>query len=236
MDFGYSLSYVFEDERWISKLAMLLLFTLLSAVPLLGLLALAVALGYLVELVGNVRTGFVRPLPEWDNIEEKFRLGGYLLIAWFIYHIPFVLFNAGTSWLFGVVGGGFLGDATTLVIACCLLPFSLIYILAAWCLFAVGVIEYSDTGQIGVFFRFTELLWVLRRYSSLTIQWVIMAFFINVLLALLALIPCLGWIAAPALAIPWQGHLLGQYARHVGVDSDRRKDKVRRKSPPKGPR
>ncbi|MCA9896021.1 MAG: hypothetical protein KC615_23710, partial [Anaerolineae bacterium] len=82
MDFGYSLSYVFEDQAWVSKLAMLVLFMLLSAIPLLGLLALAVVLGYMVELVSNVRSGLPNPLPTWDGYETKFRTGGYLLIAW----------------------------------------------------------------------------------------------------------------------------------------------------------
>jgi hypothetical protein len=236
MDFGYSLSYVFEDQQWVSKIAMLLLFMLLSAIPLFGLLALAVALGYLVELVGNVRTGFVRPLPEWDNIEEKFRLGGHLLIAWFVYHVPFILFNGCVTWVFGVLVGGFLGDITSIAIVCCLLPFSLIYIIIAWCLFSIAIVEYSDTRNSISFYRFSDLGWTLRRYGGLTAQWAMMALFANILLVLLAAIPCIGWVAAPALAIPWQGHLLGQYARHVGVDSDRRKDKVRKKSPAKGPR
>lgn len=229
MDFGNSLSYVFDDQAWVSKLAMLLLIMLLSAVPLLGLLALAVAMGYMVELVGNVRSGHPTPLPTWEGVETKFRIGGYLLVAWFVYHLPFVMFFGCTTWLIGAIAGGFLGDLTFYVIACCLAPFALIYIALAWAMFALATTEYADTLDHNIYYRLADLWWSLQRYGSITIQWMIMSFFANALISLLALIPCLGWIAAPALAIPWHGHLLGQYARHVGIDSDRRQQIKRKK-------
>jgi len=91
MDLPYALTYVFEDRQWVSKLVLLAVTSILALVPVFGLLALAVALGYLAQIADNVRNGLPRPLPGWDDYGDKFNLGAPLLAALLIYHLPLLL-------------------------------------------------------------------------------------------------------------------------------------------------
>ncbi|MBZ0289933.1 MAG: hypothetical protein K8I30_20080, partial [Anaerolineae bacterium] len=77
---------------------------------------------------------------------------------------------------------------------------------------ALGTIRYSEIGKISVFFEFGDLFATLQRNSNLTLQWVALTFIANIVFSLFNVIPCLGWLAALALTVPVQGHLLGQFA------------------------
>ncbi|MEO0595426.1 MAG: DUF4013 domain-containing protein, partial [Chloroflexota bacterium] len=107
MDIGRAVGYIFEDKRWIQKLAPLLLVGILSLVPIFGLLATALGLGFMLQLACNVRDGLPRPIPEWKELEEKFRVGGYVLLAGIIYNLPLILFSACTFSIAGLGGTGF---------------------------------------------------------------------------------------------------------------------------------
>ena len=45
VDFGHAFTYPFEDRKWLEKLAIMSLLTLLAFIPLLGLLSLCVYIG-----------------------------------------------------------------------------------------------------------------------------------------------------------------------------------------------
>jgi len=222
MDFGQSLGYIFEDKDVVSKLVTLAFFMALATIPLAGLPALAIALGYMLEIVAAVRNSAPRPLPEWVRVSDKLRAGAILMLAWFGYHLPLLLLNVGLSGIIGLVGGGFLGETTAFVALCCLAPLNLIYLLFMWPLLAAAAVEFSETGDAGIFMQLGALWWRIRRHPEATVQWLILTAIANVLLALLVLIPCLGWLALIAFALPWQGHLLGQYGRLLAIKPPRK--------------
>ena len=217
MDMSYAVTYIFEDRQWQNKLVPLLFFMLLSIIPILGLIPLALALGFMLQVVTNVREGLPRPLPKWQDMGDKFNLGGQLLAAIIVYNLPLILVNLCSSWVLGGVGSGFLGSLTSLVMICCLVPFSLLYTLLMWPLLAIGTVRYSETGNNRSLYRIALSYEILRDHGRLTMQWVLMATLVNVLLILLLLIPCLGWLIGPALALPVHAHLLGQYARNLRI-------------------
>lgn len=215
MDFAYAISYIFEDRQWVSKLALLAVFCFLSLVPILGLLVLAIVLGYLYELAVNVRQGLPRPLPRWSQYDQKFIQGGQLLLAIILYHLPLILFGGCSLWLVSALAGGFLGGASFYVVLCCAAPLLLVYIAFAWPLLATGIAERMETDEPRRMYRIIHLWDVLSSHTALAVQWVAYTLLVNLTTALLLGIPCLGWIAALLFAVPVQGHLLGQFAHQL---------------------
>jgi uncharacterized membrane protein YhaH (DUF805 family) len=111
-----------------------------------------------------------------------------------------------------------------LAITCCTLPFLIAYGILVLPMLAVGVARYLDSGESAEFYRFGELFAVVRDNVNVTLQWLILAFIVNLILGLVAIIPCCGWIAVMGLAYPVQGHLLGQYVLELGGKAKRKRD------------
>jgi hypothetical protein len=115
MDIGKSLTYIFEDPRWLTKVAIgtvvLIISSLLSPI-LIGILGFFIFMGYSLDVVRNVRRGVQYPMPEWqDRWVEWLVLGIKLAALLFIWALPAVLVtipmifggvlldNQGTEWL-----------------------------------------------------------------------------------------------------------------------------------------
>ncbi|MFZ6029322.1 MAG: DUF4013 domain-containing protein [Chloroflexota bacterium] len=80
-DFGESFTFMFKDPNWITKF---LIGALISLVPILNL----AWSGYGVGIIRNMARGDETPLPEWDNIGEKFKDGLMVAIASLVYTLP----------------------------------------------------------------------------------------------------------------------------------------------------
>ena len=74
MDVTKSITYIFQDKRWFTKL---LIGWLVSLVPILNF----AFTGYSTETIKNVENKREFPLPEWDDFGKKFVLGFYMWIA-----------------------------------------------------------------------------------------------------------------------------------------------------------
>jgi len=220
MDFGRAFTYSFEDKEWVSKFVMTVVLLFASLIPIFGLLATCALLGYITELTQNVRNGHPRPLPKWDNYGDKATKGAYVLLAVVIYNLPLILLMILLYTFSNVLGQSIFGGIAYVVIVCCALPLFFGYTIVAWSMLALGVNRYAETGDNGVFYRFGKLFRTLQQNSSLTLQYVLYSILSNLILSLLGAIPCLGWVVAPALYIPVQGYLIGEYGRQVSA-SDR---------------
>lgn len=213
MDISRAFMFAFDDKQWVEKLVLIGVMSLLSFIPFFGLIASAALLGYVVQMVENMRASDPYPLPRWDKIADLIARGGNVLVAWIVYMIPNILMICCVATLPGFVGNNeFFGSGFAAIILCCLLPILLVYNLVTWPMLALGTIRYSEIGKINVFFEFGDLLATLQRNSNLTIQWVVLTFIANLVIGLFGVIPCLGWLAALVLSVPVQGHLLGQFA------------------------
>jgi hypothetical protein len=220
VDIGRAFSYIFEDQDWLSKLIIVVILAFFSAIPLLGLVAVAALLGYLLDLIRNMRANHPNPLPQWDNIGERITEGFTVLIAAIVYAIPSLAVSACAFLTNNFLHNSFL----PLAITCCTLPFLIAYGILVLPMLAVGVARYLDSGESAEFYRFGELFGVVRENMNVTVQWFILAFIVNLILGLVAIIPCCGWIAVMGLAYPVQGHLLGQYVLELGGKAKRKRD------------
>lgn len=215
MDLSHAFSYTFEDKEWVGKVVILAgLLTLTTFLPF-GLIALAAVLGYLVQLISNVRNGLPRPLPKWEKWGEKIAKGGNVLVALFTYHLPIIILNFCASTLFSGIGDSLFDGGGLLFLLCCSLPLLTLYNIFAWSMLAVGIARYAETGQRREFYRFNTLFSILSENAQLVIQWIIATFIVNIIFGLLS-ITILGGFVVLGLMIPVYGQLIGQFSRKLG--------------------
>ena len=218
MNFSRAFTYAFEDRDWLVKLlvgAIVTLLAILLSLPLVGLALWAVVLSYLVLLVRNVRAGIQRPLPAWSNFGKLFSDGLPVLGAAVIYNLPNLLLSACIATLSGSLNQSFTGATTSLGLACCILPLTLVYNGITWPMLALGIARHGERRETAVLFDFAGLFTTVRANGEASIQYVLWSMLVNVVFILLALIPCAGWVAVPALALPVHGYLMGEYAARV---------------------
>ncbi len=132
INYTKAFSFMFEDKNWAVKILLGAIFNLLTLV----LVGIPFILGYLLELAKNSSEGKEIPLPEWDNLGDKFTRGLVYLIIIIIYSIPGIILS---------------------FIPCiknCLGP---LYFLAMLFILPYITVKYAQTGSFEDVFRFKEL-------------------------------------------------------------------------------
>lgn len=132
INYTKAFSFMFEDKNWAVKILLGAIFNLLT----LALVGIPFILGYLLELAKNSSEGKEIPLPEWDNLGDKFTRGLVYLIIVIIYSIPGIILS---------------------FIPCiknCLGP---LYFLAMLFILPYITVKYAQTGSFEDVFRFKEL-------------------------------------------------------------------------------
>lgn len=221
MDIGRAVAYIFEDKDWLSKLLPLMVIGVFSLIPIFGLIATALAIGYMLFLASNVRDGLPRPLPKWDDgqVRTKLNVGGQVLTAMIAYNLPTIFMGLCSYTLISGLASGFLGSSVTFVVFCCTAPILLLYTAVTWGMLAIGVAEFMETGEWQRMFRITHLWDALRSNNQTVFQWGLYTFLANLGIGVLGAIPCIGWVAIGLFAIPIQGHLFGQFAHRLSIKS-----------------
>ncbi|MDX1616986.1 MAG: DUF4013 domain-containing protein, partial [Candidatus Promineifilaceae bacterium] len=151
MDFVEAYTYMFREERWISKLAIGGLVALLSVF----ILPAFILAGYQVAVVRAVINDEPTKLPEWDNIGQKFMDGLNLFIAGFVYSLPILLVVCLGAVLDAAVGSGsdmagifvFLTSCIAILVS---IPLAFVV--------PVLTIRYARTGRLNDLFRFGEVI------------------------------------------------------------------------------
>jgi hypothetical protein len=232
MDVGKSLTYITEDERWISKLLIALVVSFFSFLffPIFFLI------GYAIAITRNVKDGVKHPLPEWEDWGKLFMDGLYVFIAQFVYTLPFLIIAC-----IGVLATGGLGaladssgdpdmlvalmGTTGIVIGC----LGFLWMIALIFISPAIIIQYVlQNDEFGACFRFGEVFGIARD-SIADILIVILVtigivFGVSIITGILSIIPCLGQILALLIGLvmsPYMtavsGHLYGQIAiKYVG--------------------
>jgi hypothetical protein len=204
---------IVNDNDILQKLVITALLSFAVLLFPFGLVALAALLGYQLDILRNVRDGMTYPLPRWTNFGEKINLGGGILIATMIYNLPNIVGICIMTTIFSADNGLF-GLSS---VCCCLFPVLLGINIITVPLQAVGTIRFAETRRVESFFRFGEMLDIIRANVGLMVQWWLWALLANIVIGGLgSIIPCLGWVATAALLIPVQGHLMGQLAARLG--------------------
>ncbi len=231
MDIGRAFSFISEDERWLHKLGV---GALLSMVPILNF----VMFGYSIQVARNVAEGVERPLPEWRDFGKLFGDGLRMVGAYFAYLLPvFVLMifamipviismestdlnNPSSSaaplppafiafWLFYIV---------------CIFPYTLLL----YGILPLFGIQIARQGRIGACFQLKEMWRLVRAQPVNYILILVVMFGLYMAVSFVSfpaiivavLIPCLGLIiylfvfsAAMLLMLMVVGHLQGQFIR-----------------------
>lgn len=229
MDIAKSFTYVFEDERWLTKVGIGAIVLVLSFV--LFLLPMPLLVGYTIAVLRNVRDGHKRPLPEWDNWGALFMDGLFVMIAQFVYSLPFIIVMCVAG--IGLVASGGLAELSEEVATASLLAtfgimgcVFLTWYIALLFISPAIMIQYGRTGQLGACFRFGEIIGIIRNHVGdilfAFIALIIISMVFGSLNFILGFIPCLGQIAALLISFAFSpyvmmvtGHLYGQIAAKV---------------------
>lgn len=206
MDIGKAFSFIFEDQEWITKIAIA---ALVMFIPIIGLF---VVLGWQLEVTRRVILNEERPLPSWND------WGGYLsrgfmgFVIAFVYMLPLIVFSGcfqaiiiplsdqGNRAMALAVGG------MSLVFSCT----AFIYGIAAGVVLPAALGRFADTGQIGDAFNFGMVFGLLRAAPG-AFAMVFIGSLLSGLVSSLGLIACfIGIFFTAALAATVNGHLYGQ--------------------------
>lgn len=231
MDIAKAFTYFSEDERWVGKLGIGALISLLSFLILPAFLLY----GYAVGITRNVMNGEKRPLPEWEDLGTLFKDGLVMFVAGIVYTLPFWLLICIA--FAATIGFGGLSEATQIsedAVAAGILAtyglvgcLTLIFMLAFFFISPAIVIQYVRQGDLAACFRFAEVLAIVRdNFADILIAGLTpfaASFVLSIVFGALNFIPCLGTIAAFFLSFaiaPYltviTGHLYGQIAGKIG--------------------
>ena len=217
MDIGKSFSFAFEDE---DKVAKLLIGALIALIPIVNF----AALGYIAELVRNVRAGQERPLPAWDRFGEYFVDGLKIIVGWLIYFVPMILLVCAFSVVtIGVSGGVNSSDVEAVMgvlsicFTCLILPLAFIPYLAIPAI----LVRFAETGEIGPLFNFRSLWEFVQQNTGGYIIVVLISIAMLSFVAPLGIIACgIGVFFTQWWAYLVTGHLTGQLARSNDLQVD----------------
>jgi hypothetical protein len=207
MDYGKSFTFVFEDEKWISKFAVGVLVTL---VPIINF----ATYGYVLQVLKNVRDGVEKPLPEWDEFGKFFVDGLKFLAGFLVYFVPVILLTFFISIAAIAADAAGADDdvigMSIMLVSCLTLLFTFVPLL----LYPALYIQYAKEDQIGDMFRFGEMWQIFRVDSANYIIIMVMIFFVLATIASFGMLLCFvgvfltGWWAQLAAA-----HMIGQLAQ-----------------------
>jgi hypothetical protein len=224
MDVAKAFTFVTEDEKWVGKIGIGALISMASVL----LLPAVLLVGYLVGITRNVMNGEEAPLPEWEDLGALFRDGLAVLVALFVYTLPFLaLLCVAAVASLGLGGLAEVSEEAAMVgifaTSAGIICLATLFAIVIFFLSPAIVIQYVRTGEIEAAFRFAEVFAIARARIGDIIITALASFvavlLLNAVVAGLAFIPCIGWVGAPILALagnPWlvavTGHLYGQIA------------------------
>lgn len=219
MDIGKAFTYVFDDENWLTKILLGGLFSLLS----LTLIGIPFVLGYMVEAVKNVMDGVPSPLPEWDNLGEKFVKGLMLALLLLIYQIPNVLLQcvpSGAAIALAQAADPETAENVMLVINSCQGCFSIVWGLLVAAITPAVFIKYALTEDFMIGFRFGELFDVIKADVGSYIIAILLTWVAGIVAFIVGLIGlCIGVFFTGFWSRLVQAHLYGQLYRSISAAS-----------------
>lgn len=214
MDIGKSISFVFEDKKWIEKILIggliMMLTVIFSWTIIVGVIGGALMLGYMVKLVRNVRERQEYPLPAWDEWGEKIVSGIKLMVIFFVWSLPLIIISFPFGILTGLAGED-LGGLLALCFSCISILYAIILFLASPAI----TIRFAEGEDLSSGFQFSEILEFTKNHVGDIIIAVIVLWLIQMVAGFIGLLLCgVGMFFTGIWAMMVQGHLYGQ----IGLD------------------
>lgn len=205
LDIGKAFTYVFEDEGWVTKILLGGVFVLLSFI----LIGIPFIIGYAVETVQNVMAGRPRPLPEWDQLGDKFTKGLVLAIALVIWSIPAMLL----SWI-GTAFQAFADSQDAGAMVAVGLLFSCVsglYGLAIWLVQPAIWIKFAERPELGSAFKFNEIFSLITSNIGNYLVVLVLTIVTGIIAAFGFIALCVGILFTAFWAQLVNAHLYGQF-------------------------
>jgi len=206
MDFGLAFSFPFQDEKWIQKIAVA---ALISLIPIVGWFAL---LGWSIEIGRRVINGDKEVLADWSDFGGTLTLGFKAFLASLVFSIPLLIVVIPVGLISGLVGTSDVDAAETIIsiVSFCMLCLTFPYSIAL--LFATpasyGRLAASD--GLGEALKVGEI-WRMVRNAPSAYLIVVLGYFVAGFIASLGTIVfVVGIFVTTAYAMAVEGHLLGQ--------------------------
>jgi len=218
MDIGKAFSFVFEDEKWISKM---LIGGLLIWIPIVNF----AVFGYMLAVARNVAQGNPQPLPEWGEFGSLFGRGFYAFVIALVYLLPvFILEGLFFCVTGGLAAGARRGDggggAAIGLLGLCLVPLLIVLALALSLLIYAALARFIATDKMSEAFKFSDVVAAVRtNIGTWLVLWLValLANFVGGL----GVIACgVGVLFTAFYAYCVTGHALGQTIRQVGNATD----------------
>ena len=232
MNVSKSLTYIFDDPRWLNKVGIGTLIALLSgvlSVVLIGILGFLVIAGYGLEVLRNVRRGDPDPLPEWqtDKLGEWLMQGLRVGVASLIWALPAILLAlplaAGSAMVDNNNELSAIGGVLMACFGCLLFVWVVLLALVSPAIY----IRIAEDEQLASGLRFREIIQFTREHLGEVIVAVLVYFFASLIVGLitmlLSIVTCgVGAIvfapAAQFIITLIQMHLYGQIGRGRAAD------------------
>ncbi|MFZ2486697.1 MAG: DUF4013 domain-containing protein [Anaerolineae bacterium] len=232
MDIGKSFSYIFEDPRWTSKIAIgtliMIVSSLLSPV-LVGILGYLVLAGYALEVLRNVRNGEKYPMPEWqDRWGEWLTLGAKGAAAMLVWALPLLVVAVPMTIGFALMDnndGSMIGNLVALCFGGLATLWGIVFLLVSPAI----SIRVAETEEIASAIRFGDILSFTRQHIGevivASLVYLVGSIIISLVAGLLGVILCLVGVIITAPAGQWitmlvQAHLYAQVGRNDKAWSD----------------
>lgn len=232
MDVAKAFTYVFDDERWVGKIGIGAIISLLTFL----IVPIFLLSGWAVGVTRNVMNNETHPMPEWDDWGTLLRDGFAIFIATVVYTLPFWLIVCIAA--VATLGFGGMSEMNEDVAAAGLfatfgLLFCLtaVFILALFFISPAIIIQYVRTNDLAACFRFGEVIALTRENIGDIFIAALAPFLISLVLSavlgVVSVVPIIGWCGGPILGMaagPYLsasvGHLYGQIAAKIGGNKE----------------
>jgi len=175
-------------------------------------------MGYFIEALRNTAEGQELPLPEWDDF-GKFIKGLMAFIASFLYALPIMLVVGGILGVATVIAGSLDNDAAeTVATICPLIGNCLVFVygILVMLILPAAVIQYALTEQFGAFFRFGDIMALIKANVGGYIIALLVAVVANIIAGIVGGIACgIGVLFTTMWFMLVSANLLGNLAREA---------------------
>ena len=158
MEIGKAITFIPDDEDWLSKIA--IAGGIVFASTIIPLIPLIFVVGYQVAVAKNVMNREEKPLPEWQEWGQLFMDGLVVWVAQFVYAIPVALLTVCVVLTSIALSDSNSGAALagTIVFSCLLILFAIALVFIMPALY----IQYIRYGDFGPMFKFGEVIGLVR--------------------------------------------------------------------------
>ncbi|MBN1137488.1 MAG: DUF4013 domain-containing protein [Anaerolineae bacterium] len=217
MDIGKSFGFVFEDDRWITKiligaavLAVGFVFVWLAGIPLL--LAFLLLAGYQVEVIRRVIHRVTPVLPEWDDWGRLLVEGIKFTVIGLVYALPAIAVGICLGVPMSLLGENGSGDPNwaSVVFGGPLACLNILWAIFVALVLPAAVAFYVVNDDLAAAFRFGEIVRFVRKNLMTYILTAVMSWVAGLIGGLGIWLCLIGMLATYPYSIMVSGHLYGQ--------------------------